>query len=93
MTFEGENRIVARHAFAIVTDLQKSAAAGLYVNLFIPSELDWTEKGFKLRQETKYPASPVTTLTGVVLLWLSAILTLYTGWDYFRAGVRHLIDD
>jgi cardiolipin synthase len=27
------------------------------------------------------------------LLWLSALLTLYTGWDYFRAGVRHLIDD
>jgi DUF1680 family protein len=36
---------------------------GLYVNLFIPSELDWTEKGFKLRQDTKYPESPDTTLT------------------------------
>ncbi len=36
---------------------------GLYVNLFIPSELDWMEKGFKLRQETKYPASPSTALT------------------------------
>ena len=36
---------------------------GLYVNLFIPSELDWPEKGFKLRQETRYPESPNTTLT------------------------------
>ncbi len=27
------------------------------------------------------------------VLWLSALLTLYTGWDYFRAGVRHLIED
>jgi cardiolipin synthase len=27
------------------------------------------------------------------LLWLSALLTLYTGFDYFRAGVRHLIDE
>jgi len=36
---------------------------GLYVNLFVPSELDWAEKGFKLRQETKYPESPSTTLT------------------------------
>ncbi|MET0922839.1 MAG: CDP-diacylglycerol--glycerol-3-phosphate 3-phosphatidyltransferase, partial [Xanthobacteraceae bacterium] len=27
------------------------------------------------------------------LLWLSALLTLYTGWDYFRAGMRHLIED
>ena len=26
-------------------------------------------------------------------VWLSALLTLYTGWDYFRAGVRHLIED
>jgi CDP-diacylglycerol---glycerol-3-phosphate 3-phosphatidyltransferase len=36
---------------------------------------------------------PITTLIGLMLLWLSALLTLYTGWDYFRAGVRHLIED
>jgi cardiolipin synthase len=36
---------------------------------------------------------PGTTLVGLTLLWISAILTLYTGWDYFRAGVRHLIDE
>jgi uncharacterized protein len=35
---------------------------GVYVNLFIPSELDWVEKGFQLRQETKYPESTDTTL-------------------------------
>ncbi len=35
---------------------------GLFVNLFIPSELDWTEKGFRLRQETKFPEQPGTTL-------------------------------
>lgn len=28
---------------------------GLYVNLFIPSELNWKAKGLKLRQETKFP--------------------------------------
>lgn len=33
------------------------------------------------------------THTGVTLLWISAIFTLYTGWDYFRAGIRHLIED
>ncbi len=38
-------------------------SAGLFVNLFIPSELDWTERSFKLRQETKYPERPDTTLT------------------------------
>ncbi|HSI40593.1 MAG TPA: CDP-diacylglycerol--glycerol-3-phosphate 3-phosphatidyltransferase [Xanthobacteraceae bacterium] len=36
---------------------------------------------------------PGTTLVGILLLWLSAVLTLYTGWDYFRAGVRHLIEE
>jgi hypothetical protein len=36
---------------------------GLYVNLYISSELDWPEKGLKLRQETRYPDTPNTTLT------------------------------
>jgi cardiolipin synthase len=36
---------------------------------------------------------PATTLIGLALLWISAILTLYTGWDYFRAGVHHLINE
>lgn len=36
---------------------------GVYVNLFIPSELDWAEKGFRLRQETNYPESQNTRLT------------------------------
>jgi len=36
---------------------------GLYVNLFISSELDWAEKGFKVRQETWYPESQDVTLT------------------------------
>ena len=35
---------------------------GLFVNQFIPSELDWKDKGLKLRQETKYPEQPSTTL-------------------------------
>jgi cardiolipin synthase len=34
----------------------------------------------------------IITSTGLALLWLSALVTLYTGWDYMRAGVRHMID-
>jgi cardiolipin synthase len=34
----------------------------------------------------------LSTFIGLSLLWVSAVLTLYTGWDYFRAGVRHLMD-
>jgi cardiolipin synthase (CMP-forming) len=29
---------------------------------------------------------------GVVLLWISALLTLLTGYDYLKAGVRHAIE-
>jgi cardiolipin synthase len=32
----------------------------------------------------------VVTRSGIALLWLSALLTLYTGWDYLRAGLHHL---
>jgi DUF1680 family protein len=36
---------------------------GLYVNLFIPSELRWKEKGLTLRQETRFPEEETTRLT------------------------------
>ena len=32
---------------------------------------------------------PGATMTGIVLLWIAAILTLYTGWDYMKAGWDH----
>src|SRR3978361_338243 len=34
-------------------------------------------------------ATTAITEVGIGLLWISALVTLYTGWDYFRAGVRH----
>lgn len=34
----------------------------LYINLFIPSELDWKEKDFKLRQLTRIPDEETTVL-------------------------------
>jgi len=49
--------------------------------------------GFCIAGEAGDKILPITTAIGIGLLWLSAILTLYTGWDYFRAGVRHLIKD
>ncbi|MGH6859319.1 MAG: CDP-diacylglycerol--glycerol-3-phosphate 3-phosphatidyltransferase [Phyllobacterium sp.] len=35
---------------------------------------------------------PVITVLGIVLLWIAALITLYTGWDYFRAGLKHVVD-
>ena len=34
----------------------------LYVNLFIPTRLDWKDTGLKLRQENNFPAEPSTSL-------------------------------
>ncbi|MEN6311320.1 MAG: glycoside hydrolase family 127 protein, partial [Acidobacteriota bacterium] len=36
--------------------------SALFVNLYIASELDWREKGLKVRQETRFPEEPKTTL-------------------------------
>ncbi|HMT14262.1 MAG TPA: CDP-diacylglycerol--glycerol-3-phosphate 3-phosphatidyltransferase [Aestuariivirga sp.] len=35
---------------------------------------------------------PVVTRLGIIGLWVAAALTLYTGYDYFRAGIRHVVD-
>ncbi|MBO0343822.1 CDP-diacylglycerol--glycerol-3-phosphate 3-phosphatidyltransferase [Roseibium limicola] len=36
---------------------------------------------------------PGTVIAGLVALWIAALLTLYTGYDYFRAGIGHLIEN
>ena len=35
---------------------------------------------------------PGITTTGTVLLWIAAILTLFTGYDYLKAAIRHAIE-
>jgi cardiolipin synthase len=46
--------------------------------------------GFLICGEAGDAVVPVVTRLGVLLLWLSALLTLYTGWDYLQAGLHHL---
>ena len=48
--------------------------------------------GFLLAGPAADKIFPWTTFTGLVLLWISALVTLYTGYDYFRAGLRHVMD-
>jgi cardiolipin synthase len=48
--------------------------------------------GFLIAGEAGEKVLPQTIEIGIVLLWLSAIVTLYTGWDYMRAGLRYMID-
>ena len=36
------------------------------------------------------PHMPWVHQVGLFSLWVAAVLTMITGWDYLRAGVRHL---
>src|SRR5205807_784783 len=49
--------------------------------------------GFLLAGEAGDAIFPGTSMIGIVLLWISALFTIYTGWDYFRAGIHHLIEE
>ena len=46
------------------------------------------ESGNKLINFQDYNAQTI----GIILLWLSAFLTLYTGYDYVRKGIHHAIN-
>ena len=47
--------------------------------------------GFLLAGPAGDKVWPYTTLFGLTLLWIAAVLTLYTGYDYLRATLRHLM--
>jgi len=36
---------------------------------------------------------PYVSYIGLLLLWVSALITVYTGYDYLRAGLGHLISE
>ena len=44
--------------------------------------------GFLIAGEAGDRILPGVSQAGILLLWLSAVLTLYTGYDYMRAGLR-----
>ena len=49
--------------------------------------------GFLLAGPAGDKIVPYVSETGLVLLWISALITLYTGWDYFRSGLKHMTED
>jgi cardiolipin synthase len=65
-----------------VTQLAKWKTAGQLVAI-----------GFLIAGEAGEKVLPITIEIGITLLWLSALVTLYTGWDYLRAGLRYMIDE
>ena len=38
------------------------------------------------------PILPDVTEVGILILWISAVLTLFTGYDYLKAAIRHAIE-
>lgn len=49
--------------------------------------------GFLLAGPSGEKVLPYTIEIGIGLLWVAAILTIYTGYDYFRAGLKHVVDE
>lgn len=48
--------------------------------------------GFLIAGEAGEAILPYNRLIGLAMLWISAVLTLYTGWDYFKAGLIHVME-
>ncbi len=49
--------------------------------------------GFLVAGDAGDQIMPYTTMIGLAGLWIAASLTLYTGFDYFRASVKYLTED
>ena len=49
--------------------------------------------GFLIAGRAGEEVLPGTVRIGLGLLWISATLTLYTGWDYMRAGIKHVVEE
>ena len=49
--------------------------------------------GFLIAGPAGETVLPGNIMIGTVLLWVSAIITLYTGYDYFRAGLKHIVEE
>jgi cardiolipin synthase len=48
---------------------------------------------FLLAGDAGNAALNYSTEIGLALLWIAAILTIYTGFDYFRAGLKYVISE
>ena len=65
------------------------AKAKTFLQMFAISALLTGETGNKIINFQDYNAQTI----GIILLWLSAFLTLFTGYDYMRKGIDHAISE
>jgi len=59
-----------------------------FIQMFSIAILLTGESGNRIINFQDYNAHSI----GIILLWLSAFLTLYTGYDYVKKGIDHIID-
>ncbi len=65
------------------------AKAKTFLQMFAISALLTGETGNKILNFQDYNAQTI----GIIFLWLSAFLTLYTGYEYLRKGIDHAISE
>ena len=59
-----------------------------FIQMFAIAILLTGESGNRIVNFQDYNAHSI----GIILLWLSAFLTLYTGYDYVKKGIDHIAD-
>ena len=68
-----------------VTNLAKHKT---FIQMFSIAILLTGESGNKLLHFSDYNAHSL----GILLLWIAAFLTIYTGYDYVKKGINHAVD-
>jgi len=83
----GLREFLAKGSFTMqVTSLSKLKT---FIQMIAIAILLTGESGNKVINFQDYNAQTI----GIILLWLSAFLTLYTGYDYLRRGIDHAISE
>ena len=73
----------------IILPVSNLAKLKTFLQMFSISLLLLGDTGNKILNFQDYNSQTI----GIILLWLSAFLTLYTGYDYLRKGIDHAISE
>ena len=80
-------------------EFRRLGRSGLKVSVPVSRVAKWktvlqlVAVGFLIAGPAGEKVLPGTIKIGWTLLWVAALLTLYTGWDYMKASIRHMVDD
>ena len=72
----------------IAMPVTKLAKFKTFIQMFAIATLLTGESGNQIVNFGDYNAHSI----GIILLWLAAVLTIYTGYDYVRKKIHHAID-